>query len=96
MREINIPIHKHTPKRYRKSVWIIRDMFKIGTATLYATNMYNTPLVTDLQRVPKVGIDKSNGIDYTQVAYFGSAWGNTKKLGIFKNLWQNKIRRKND
>lgn len=100
MKKINIPIHKHTPKRYSRSRWLVlitQDGFQIPVSY--------TPLVTDLQRVPK-SEDLYTGTEYPyrkndMVVEFAELNGlpispdiPTKKLGFWRNLWQNKIRRK--
>jgi len=99
MKKINIPIHKHTPKRYSMSFWLINIDGQPSWAKA-------KPLVTDLQRVPK----RSERLEITlrRIAHsqqgivsplFNSKDCNqtpTKKLGIFKNIWQNKIRNDNE
>ncbi len=106
MKKINIPIHKHTPKRYRQSI------YRTDTQYNYTTGSGDwVALVTDLQRVPR-------GVNYITLNMDGTAnkpiihWENiiatdkelksiekniaypeTKKLGFWRNLWQNKIKK---
>lgn len=105
-----IKIHKHTPVRRKRSVWVIDGLYNFGG---YSCNGQNTPLVTDLQRVPKcsikdeykAAIDKVFTGDGLYETTDGKYWVQpknpyksdlfiTKKLGIFKNIWQNKIRKR--
>lgn len=91
-----IPTHKHNKKRYRQSI------YRTDTQYNYTTGSGDwVALVTDLQRVPKRG--KQNPETYPipdgyKLVISPDGYWRTKKLGIFKNLWQNKIkklRRKN-
>lgn len=89
MKKINIPIHSHTKVRRKRSVWVIDGLYDFCG---YSCNGQDTPLITDLQRVPKVKIyPVPEGYDVVPLSYGGFTF--KKKLGIFQNIW-NKIRRK--
>jgi len=107
MKKINIPIHRHTPKRYRLSRYIISGNDKFVGYKDYRDMIsnifiYQQPsLVTDLQRVPKkpksfLELGMVQVSDKLIGSYFGLDFAKanpTKKLGFWRNLWQNKIRR---
>jgi len=84
MKKINIPIHKHTPKRYRQSI------YRTDTQYNYTTGSGNwVALVTDLQRVYK--IKNANITGYTPYKSLADEL-NKMPIGFWRNLWQNKIR----
>lgn len=115
MKKINIPIHSHTKVRRKRSVWVIDGLYDFCG---YSCNGQNTPLITDLQRVPKGSIADiyNQSVDFA-LRYPGTCFGGgkednmtafladefrkagfepypTKKLGFWRNLWQNKIRKR--
>jgi len=99
MKKINIPIHKHTPVRRKRSVWIIDGLYHFGG---YSCNGQNIPLVTDLKRVPKsdvfikVWVERLKyalPTDYMGIKFEAGVYGKPKKLGFWRNLWQNKIKK---
>lgn len=105
MKKINIKIHKHTKVRYRKSGWVTQLICGTGLSNNIIDG-YFVPTVTDLQRVPKiilpsrpVGGKRFAAIyldEYDKITKntVGGTVYPTKKLGFWRNLWQNKIRKR--
>lgn len=55
-----ITIHKHTPKRYKRSVWVVSNIMSIDGVTMYSTNCTAPMLV---QAAPMLVQDIKTGLE---------------------------------
>ena len=87
-----IPIHRHTPKRYAKSIYLVGYNWNENYGVGVNLN-FGKPLVTDISRVPTTSVDFSTGEELT--AFMTSEF---RKVGFEPyppkpSLWQ-RIKRK--